>query len=68
MDNLPDNLTPTQAACLIALRAQLRNLEETIAALLQLALALPEGPLRDHLMDRVSKLDSIADVIRQALR
>ena len=32
-----------------------------------LALAHPERPLRDQLMDRVSELDSIADVMRQAL-
>ena len=52
---------------MLALRPQLRNLEETIAALLQLTLPQPEGPLRDHLMDGVSSLDSIGDVMRQAL-
>jgi hypothetical protein len=32
-----------------------------------LALAQPEGPIRDRLIDKVSELDSIADVMRQAL-
>ena len=51
----------------IALRAQLCNLEDTIAALLQPALAQPEDERGDHLMDKVSEPDSIADVTRQAL-
>jgi hypothetical protein len=67
MDNLPKNLTPTQAACLLALCTQLRNLEEKVASVLQIALAQPDGPLCDQLIDRVSELDSIADVMTQAL-
>jgi hypothetical protein len=67
MNNLPNNLTPTQSAILLALRATLRNLEDTIAALLQLAFAQPVGLLHDQLMDRISAFDSIADVMRQAL-
>jgi hypothetical protein len=62
-----NSLTPIQAACLLALRAQPRNLEKTVASLLQLAIAQPEGPLRDRLVDKVSSLDSIADVMRKAL-
>jgi hypothetical protein len=50
-----------------AIRICLRNLEGTIASLLQFRLLLPEGPLRDRLIDGVSSLDSIADVMRQAL-
>ena len=67
MNELPSNQTPPQAASLIALRKQLHNLEGTIASLLQLALAQPEGELREQLIDRVSKLDSIRDLMLQAL-
>ena len=56
MESLPNNLTPTQAACLLALRTQLHNLEKTIASLFQIAMAQPEGPLREQrLMDEVSE-------------
>jgi len=47
-----------------AIRMCLRNLEETIASLFQLRLLLPEGPLRERLIDQVSALDFIADVMR----
>jgi hypothetical protein len=40
---------------------------ETIASVLQLAMAQVEGSLRDQIIDRVSELDSIGDVMRQAL-
>jgi hypothetical protein len=50
-----------------ALRNQLHNLEETISGLLQLAKSLPEGEIRARLIDKISALDSISDVMRQAL-
>ena len=67
MDNLPKNLTPTQATSLLAPRAQLRTLQKTLASLLQMALSQSTDPLRDQLVDRASELDSIPDVMRQAL-
>jgi hypothetical protein len=45
----------------------LRNLDDTIASLFQFRLLLSEGPLRDRLIDEVSSLDSIADVMRSEL-
>jgi hypothetical protein len=50
-----------------ALRGQLHNLEETIADLLELYKSMPEGEHRDRMFYEISALDSIADVIRQAL-
>lgn len=50
-----------------AIRNQLHNLEDTIQKFVALAKPLQEGELRDRLFDRISELDSIADVIRQAL-
>ena len=50
-----------------ALRMCLRNLDDTIASLFQFRLLLPEGPLRDRLIDEVSSLDSIGDVMRRVL-
>jgi hypothetical protein len=49
------------------LRNQLRDLEETIGRLVRLAKSRPEGKLRDRLFEEISSLDSIADVMRQAL-
>jgi hypothetical protein len=54
-------------AALESLRSQLHNLEETIAGLLELRESMPEGEYRDRLFNQISCLDSIADVIRQAL-
>jgi hypothetical protein len=67
MNNPPNNLSPTQAASLEALRQCLQNLEEAIASLLQLTLSLLEERLRAQLVDQVSVFDSIADVTRRAL-
>jgi len=50
-----------------AIGNQLRNLEDTIQKLVALAKPLQEGELRDRLFDRIRELDSIVDVIRQAL-
>jgi len=47
-----------------AIRICLRNLERTIASLFQFPLLLPEGPLRDRLIDEVSALDSIQAMMR----
>jgi hypothetical protein len=38
-----------------------------IAGLVGFAASLAVGATRDHLFDRISSLDSIADVIKQAL-
>ncbi len=64
---MPDNLSPGQKASLIAIRQKLRNLEEAIDSLLELALAQPEGQSRKRLINEVSALDSIAEGMRQAL-
>jgi hypothetical protein len=56
-----------QTAALEALRSQLHNLEETIASLIDLMKALPESDVRDRLFAEISFLDSISDVMRQAL-
>jgi hypothetical protein len=50
-----------------AIRNQLHNLERTIGQLVEMAKALPEGNLRNELFDKISCLDSIGDVMRQAL-
>jgi hypothetical protein len=56
-----------QLAAIEALRGQLHNLEETIASILNLMKILPKGEVRDRLFADLSALDSIADVMRQAL-
>jgi hypothetical protein len=56
-----------QLAALEALRNQLHNLEESIADLLEIMKSMPEGELREKLFQEISALDSIADVMRQAL-
>ena len=50
-----------------ALRACLENLEDTIRRLLGLMQALPKGEARDRLVDEISCLDSVGDVMRKAL-
>jgi hypothetical protein len=67
MNSSPNNLPPAQLAAHEALRKCLQNLEEAIASLLQMALSLPQGKLREQLLDQVSEFDSIADLMRQAL-
>ena len=57
----------TRIAAEEILRNQLRDLEETIGSLVRLAKSQPEGELRDKLFEEISTLDSIADVMRQAL-
>ena len=62
--------TPQSASFITAIEAianQLQNLEETITDLLALAKSLPEGEIRDELLDEIGSLDLIADAIRQAL-
>ena len=54
-------------AALEAIRAELDDFEQAIANPLQIALSQPEGELRDRLVDQVSCLASIADVMRRAL-
>ena len=50
-----------------AIRNQLHNLEDTIASLLEFKDSLTKESERDRLFEEISALDSIADVIRQAL-
>ncbi len=57
----------TERASIEALRKCLHSLEDTIASLVIMATALTERATRDLLFDEISKLDSIADVMRQAL-
>lgn len=57
----------TTRAALESIRGQLHNLEETIGRVVQLQKSLPEGPGSDQLWEEISALDSIADVMRQAL-
>lgn len=54
-------------AAFAAIRKQQHNLEETVASLLELTLSQPVGDLRERLLEEVSCLDSIGDLIRQAL-
>ena len=54
-------------ATLEALRNQLHNLEETIGRLLEMTKSLPEGETRNWLLEEISALGLIADVIRQAV-
>jgi hypothetical protein len=56
-----------QQASLEALRKCLYALEETIGNLLQINKSMLKGDLRDEMLDRISALDSIGDVMRQAL-
>jgi len=63
----PQTLLRRQAT-LEALRNQQHNLEQTIADLLELLKTMPEGEARGRHFDQISCLDSIADVIRQALK
>jgi hypothetical protein len=50
-----------------AIRNQLENLEETIGSLHRLSLATPRDAKWNEVRDVVICLDSIADVMRQAL-
>jgi hypothetical protein len=65
MVNIPK--IATRIAAEEALRNQLRDLEETIGSLVRLAKFQPEGTLRDRLFEEIGNLDSIADIMRQAL-
>jgi len=67
---MPDRNSHRNDAHIVALeviRGQLENREETIGDLLLVITSIPKGRLRDKLMDEFSSLDSIADVMRQAL-
>ncbi len=59
--------TLTRRAAVRALGVQLSNLEETIGDLHFLTVAAPRGGDWDRVRDAVGCLDSIADVMRQAL-
>jgi hypothetical protein len=62
-----DTMTLESAALIGALRKCLGNLEETLAGLVEFAASLPQGATRDRLSDKTSCLDSMADVMKQAL-
>lgn len=53
-------------ACLEGLDNQLDNLVEVIANLVDLMNAMPEGPHRAKLLDMISCLDVILEVMRKA--
>lgn len=54
-------------AALEAVRSQLQHLNETIARLVQLQLSLPAGEARNQLLEEISCLDVIAEVMHRAL-
>jgi len=54
----------TTLAALEAIRNQQHHLEETIGRILALMKTLPEGEARDGLLEEISCLDVIAEVIR----
>jgi hypothetical protein len=59
--------TLTLLAALEALRNQHQHLEETIGRLVALMQGLPEGKVRNGLLDEISAVDVIAEVMRRAL-
>ena len=59
MNGHPHNISSVQQLHLQALRSCLHDLEEAIASLLQLTKSLPDGKLRDKLLDRISEFDSV---------
>lgn len=60
-------MNPSQLVAIEALSNCLGNLEETIAHLHFMTVSGAEMPSREQLQDEISALDSIADVMRQAL-
>lgn len=57
----------TRLAAQEAIRNQQHNLEDEIRRLMESAQSLPEGKIHSKLIDEISALDSITDVIPQAL-
>jgi hypothetical protein len=55
------------AAAIEVLRNQQHNLVETISRLVEIMNALPEGEYRDKLLEEISCLDVIVEVMRRAL-
>ncbi len=63
----PDRMNHTEQASFLALRKQLGNLEEVIGDLNAITIRAPRDAQWDQVRDAVSSLDSIGDVMRQAL-
>jgi hypothetical protein len=57
----------TQLACMEALGNQQHNLVETIGSLLEIMKSLPDGEARNQLLDEISCLDVLAEVMRMRL-
>ncbi len=57
----------TQLACLEALQNQQQNHVDTIGRLVEIMKSMPEGEARAKLVDEISCLDVIAEVMRKAL-
>jgi hypothetical protein len=55
-------------ACMNALGSCQKMLEETIGRMMELMKALPEGEVRDKLMDEIKIVDVTADTIRWAVQ
>lgn len=62
-----DGVSAIRASSIEAPSNYLQNLEETIGQLRRLANILPEGKLRDQMLDEVGALAAIADVTKLAL-
>jgi hypothetical protein len=54
-------------AALEAVQAQLQHLVETIARLVRLQRSLPAGEARNQLLEEISCLDVIAEVMKRAV-
>jgi hypothetical protein len=61
------NLNPRQSAALELLQKELQNLERTVGHLYHVTLSDPNDAAWAHMRQLVSCLDSIAEVMRQAL-
>jgi hypothetical protein len=59
-------LSPTQQACLEGIDNQLEHLHQTISRLVVLQQELPEGECRDRLLNEISCLDVILEVMKRA--
>lgn len=60
-------MNPCQSAALELLQKELKNLEQTVGHLYHVTLSDPNDAAWAHMRQLVSCLDSIAEVMRQAL-
>jgi hypothetical protein len=61
------NLSLTQQACLETIENQFEHLQLSIARLVKMQQELPEGEHRDRLLNEISCLDVIVEVMRVAV-